>query len=69
LIHCSGTTSNQALTSQDAMNNEKLVASTFAEIVASQHMDANKDHGNSPCYKTCKSSGQAVSDLLVKKLH
>jgi Rha family phage regulatory protein len=54
---------------RDAMNNEELVASTFAEIVASQHMDANKDHGNSPCYKTCKRSGQAVSDLLVKKLH
>jgi len=54
---------------RDAMSGEELIASAFAEIVASQRMDANQDHGNSPCYKTCKASGQAVSDLLVKKLN
>jgi phage regulator Rha-like protein len=54
---------------RDTMNVEELAFTTVAEVVASQHMDANKDHGNSPCYKTCKTSGQAVSNLLVKKLH
>lgn len=53
---------------RDAMNSKELIASAFAEIVASERMDANKDQGNSPCYKTCKASGEAVSDLLVKKL-
>lgn len=54
---------------RDAMSGEELIASAFAEIVASQRMDANEDHGNSPCYTTCKSSGEAVSGLLVKKLN
>lgn len=54
---------------RDAMNGKELIASAFAEIVASERMDVNEDHGNSPCYKTCKKSGEAVSDLLVKKLN
>jgi hypothetical protein len=54
---------------RDAMSGEELIASAFAEIVASQRMDANEDHGNSPCYKTCKASGAAVKGLLVKKLN
>jgi phage regulator Rha-like protein len=53
---------------RDAMSGEELIASAFAEIVASQRMDANEDQGNSPCYNTCKSSGQDVRGLLVKKL-
>jgi phage regulator Rha-like protein len=54
---------------RDSMNSKELIASTFAEIVASERMDVNADQGNSPCYKTCKASGEAVSDLLVKKLN
>jgi phage regulator Rha-like protein len=53
---------------RDAMSSEELIASAFAEIVASQRLDANQDQGNSPCYRTCKASGEAVSGLLVKKL-
>jgi len=53
---------------RDDMSGEELIASAFAEIVASQRMDANEDQGNSPCYKTCKASGTAVKGLLVKKL-
>lgn len=54
---------------RDAMSGEELIASAFAEIVASQRMDANEDQGNSSCYKTCKESGEAVGGLLVKKLN
>ncbi|KOR28886.1 hypothetical protein TI05_16055, partial [Achromatium sp. WMS3] len=53
---------------RDDMSGEELIASAFAEIVASQRMDANEDQGNSPCYRTCKASGTAVKGLLVKKL-
>ncbi len=53
---------------RDSMSGEELIASAFAEIVASQRIDANDDQGNSPCYKTCKASGEDVSGLLVKKL-
>lgn len=53
---------------RDAMSGEELIASAFAEIVAGQRVDANTDHGNSRCYKTCKASGEDVSGLLVKKL-
>ncbi|KOR29674.1 hypothetical protein TI05_14890 [Achromatium sp. WMS3] len=53
---------------RDAMSSKELIASAFAEIVASERMDANEVQGNSPCYKTCKASGEAVSGLLVKKL-
>ncbi|KOR32679.1 hypothetical protein TI05_05780 [Achromatium sp. WMS3] len=53
---------------RDDMSGEELIASAFAEIVASQRMDANEDQGNSPCNKTCKASGTAVKELLVKKL-
>ncbi|KOR29727.1 hypothetical protein TI03_01565, partial [Achromatium sp. WMS1] len=53
---------------RDAMSGEELIASAFAEIVAGQRIDANDDQGNSPCYKTCKTSGEDVSGLLVKKL-
>jgi hypothetical protein len=60
---------NKQASLRDAMSGEELIASAFAEIVASQRMDANEDHGNSPCYKTCKASGAAVKGLLVKKLN
>ena len=53
---------------RDAMSNEELVVSSFAEIVAGQRVEVNNDQGNSPCYKTCKASGEAVKGLLVKKL-
>jgi hypothetical protein len=53
---------------RDAMNEEELIASAFAEMVASQRIDANGDRGNSPCYTTCKKSGQDVRGLLVKQL-
>jgi len=54
---------------RDSMSGKELIASAFAEIVASERMDANADQGNSPCYKTCKASGTAVSGLLIKKLN
>ncbi len=53
---------------RDGMSGEELIASAFAEIVAGQRIDANNDQGNSPYYKTCKTSGEDVSGLLVKKL-
>lgn len=53
---------------RDAMSVEELAFTTVAEVVANQRLDVNNDQGNSPCYKTCKTAGQAVRGLLVKSL-
>lgn len=49
------------------MSGNELMASAFAEIVASERINDNNDQGNSPCYDTCKELGTAVGGLLVKK--